>query len=246
MHANIPRQKDVEFNNPLAPKWPKGNTTQQTKSTSIEGTNERPKTKEKIEKNAREQQFEEGMRKRLAKFGFQENQIEGMVNPKDELEQGKSSAKPLPWIPTQEPTYVKVHKDHLAIDTLIYYNIPYEIDRSDPNYIIILSEMGPRETEILFEHTRRLRNRGASLLLENRNADKRPEHAWVGRRTRRNSLPSLHKNSDNIPPMVREFSPAQDDFEAKPKASRKFTAGARVETAKSYGEATDADRRQNE
>jgi hypothetical protein len=27
------------------------------------------------------------------------------------------------------PIYVKVHKEHLAVDTLIYYDIPYELDR---------------------------------------------------------------------------------------------------------------------
>ncbi|KAJ4356232.1 uncharacterized protein N0V89_004262 [Didymosphaeria variabile] len=66
--------------------------------------------------------------------------------------------------PLRFPTYVKVSKEHLAIDTLLYYDIPYEVDRADPNYIIIVREMEPHETEVLFQHTRRLRSRGRSRL----------------------------------------------------------------------------------
>jgi hypothetical protein len=55
-----------------------------------------------------------------------------------------------------QPTYAKVHRDHLDLDTLHYYDIPYDID-SDPNYLVVLREMNQRETDVLFEHTRRLR-----------------------------------------------------------------------------------------
>jgi hypothetical protein len=68
-----------------------------------------------------------------------------------------------------QPTYVKASKEHLAIDTLLYYDVPYEVDRTDPNYIIILRELKPIETEALFEHTRRLRSR---LLVEERREEK--------------------------------------------------------------------------
>ena len=43
--------------------------------------------------------------------------------------------------------------------------------------------MDTKETEILFEHTRRLRTRGTSrLLIEERSDHGKPEYAWVRRR----------------------------------------------------------------
>jgi hypothetical protein len=54
------------------------------------------------------------------------------------------------------PTYAKIHQDYLEIDTLHYYDIPYEI-YSDPNYLIVLRELSQEQIDVLFEHTRRLR-----------------------------------------------------------------------------------------
>jgi hypothetical protein len=90
------------------------------------------KQKEEEEKAAKEKQekeLEEAMRKRLAHFGFQDNQIQAMIKPEEaaRLQQGMSPANPLRLAP--QPTYVKVSKEHLAIDTLVYYDIPYEVDR---------------------------------------------------------------------------------------------------------------------
>lgn len=68
-------------------------------------------------------------------------------------------------------------------------------DQTDPNYIIILREMEPRETEILFEHTRRLRSRGSTrLLIEERHDHGKPEYAWVRRRKPSRS-PSRRRSS---------------------------------------------------
>jgi hypothetical protein len=88
---------------------------------------------EKEKKEQQEKQLEEEMRKRLAHFGFQDNQIQAMIKPDEapRLQPGLSPANPM-RLPVQ-PTYVKVHKEHLAVDTLHYYDIPYEFDRvSDP------------------------------------------------------------------------------------------------------------------
>ncbi|KAF2471993.1 uncharacterized protein BDR25DRAFT_302804 [Lindgomyces ingoldianus] len=144
---------------------------------------------EKEKKKKQEQELEDQMRKRLAHFGFQENQIQAMIKPEEaaKLQQqqaltaGMSPLNPLRL--THQPTYVKVHKDHLAIDTLLYYDIPYEVDPGDPNYIIILREMDSKETEILFEHTRRLRSKHSTrLLIEERHDHGKPDYAWVRRR----------------------------------------------------------------
>lgn len=84
---------------------------------------------EKTAKTKKEKELEEEMRKRLAHFGFQDNQIQAMIKPEDaaKLQQGMAPSNPLRL--THQPTYVKVHKEHLSVETLLYYDIPYEIDR---------------------------------------------------------------------------------------------------------------------
>jgi hypothetical protein len=98
-----------------------------------------------------EHKVHEEISARLRRFGFQENQIEAINAPKDHASRTENVRN--------QPTYSKVNKEYLAVDTLLYYDIPYEIDHTNPNYIIIMREMEPRELEVLFEHTRRLRSR---------------------------------------------------------------------------------------
>lgn len=180
------------------------------------------KQKEKQEKAAaekkkKEEEFEADMRKRLSQFGFQENQIQAMIKPEKahELPVGLSPANPIEQHHhhhhTHKPTYVKVHRDHLAVETLTYYGLPWEWDRvssrphhssnkkhsnrdrtqqTDTDYIIILREMDPRETDILFEHTKRLRTKTTEtrlLIQERRDRDGKPEYAWVRKRSKSKS-----------------------------------------------------------
>lgn len=75
------------------------------------------------------------IQERLKKFGSQENQIRTTLKPE--------SAKDLPvglrpgnrcklnhlHDHDHKPTYVKVHRDHLATETLTFYGLPWEWDR---------------------------------------------------------------------------------------------------------------------
>ena len=56
------------------------------------------------------------MRKRLAQFGIQDNQIQQGLTPHNQLRLAP------------QPTYAKVHRTYLDVETLHYYNIPYEYD----------------------------------------------------------------------------------------------------------------------
>ncbi|KAK0851287.1 hypothetical protein LTR03_004074 [Friedmanniomyces endolithicus] len=60
------------------------------------------------------------------------------------------------WYRGYRPTYAKVHRKYMSEETLKYYSLPYEIDRNDWDYIIILREMNQYDMAVLFEHTRRL------------------------------------------------------------------------------------------
>ncbi|KAL1637269.1 hypothetical protein SLS58_009360 [Diplodia intermedia] len=79
---------------------------------------------------------------------------------------GEASARSRPNSPTQnhKPNYVKVHREHLSLDTLFYYDLPFEFDRADPNYIIILRELNEKLTDTLFGHSREHRRNLPSLI----------------------------------------------------------------------------------
>lgn len=113
---------------------------------------------EKTKKREEEQKLDRAMRERLAEFGYNDNQIQSMVTLEDQ-QKGKGLA-PIPEQLDPPPTYAKIHSRYLDIETLHYYDLPYELDTTDPSntYIIVLREnLSQRETEVLFEHTRRLK-----------------------------------------------------------------------------------------
>ncbi len=160
--------------------------------------------KKKKEAKEEEERLEDEMRRRLSKHGYTYDQIERMI--KDKKDEPVSKTTTTTTMVRQNlgparPTYAKIHRDFLSIDTLTYYDIPYEYDRvsgtdreahgsgtdlveqEDRNFIIILREMDKYETEVLFEHTKRLR--GGKLLLEPPKKEK--DYAWYRKRDRSSS-----------------------------------------------------------
>ncbi|KAL8993869.1 MAG: hypothetical protein Q9169_006024 [Polycauliona sp. 2 TL-2023] len=55
------------------------------------------------------------------------------------------------------PTFIKCHKKHLCPETLDTYNLPWCWDEGDPNYVIVKKWLTEVDQDILFEHTRKLR-----------------------------------------------------------------------------------------
>ncbi|PVH95033.1 hypothetical protein DM02DRAFT_675778 [Periconia macrospinosa] len=153
-----------------------------------------------LKKNKDDEQarLEDEMRKRLALFGFQENQIQAMINPEKQHTMpppppGMTPNNPMRFTqPFHQPTYAKVHKKYLSVETLMYYDIPWQYDRINPDYIILLQEMDRKETDVLFEHTRRLRALSNSKLHEEESADKRRHYAGL-----RGSQRSLSKQKSS-------------------------------------------------
>ncbi|KAI9700169.1 MAG: hypothetical protein M1820_006837 [Bogoriella megaspora] len=132
--------------------------------------------KEKEEKEA-EEKAEELMAKKMRKAGYTESEIKAALHPDKKKHHKQEKVN----VVFNQPTYPKVHKDYLSVDTLIYYNLPYEYDKGDPNYIIILREMDRHETDVLFAHTRRLKEGGRRLLIEEKKPEKK--YAWVRRKS---------------------------------------------------------------
>ncbi|OJD38859.1 macro domain-containing protein [Diplodia corticola] len=80
--------------------------------------------------------------------------------------QARASVRSRPNSPTQNyiPTYVKTHRKHLSLDTLFYYDLPFQFDSADLDFIIITRELNKEQTELLFEHSRRHRGNLPSLI----------------------------------------------------------------------------------
>ena len=84
--------------------------------------------KDKADKKAKEEEMEEEMRKRLSKHGYTYDQIERMISDKKEETTSKTTTIVTTRGGNQRPTYAKIKREFLSIDTLSYYDIPYEID----------------------------------------------------------------------------------------------------------------------
>ncbi|KAJ5977108.1 hypothetical protein N7501_000450 [Penicillium viridicatum] len=56
-----------------------------------------------------------------------------------------------------KPNWIRCHRKHLLPDTLIAYNLPWDWDEDDTNYIIIKKWINEEVQEQLFNHTRRIR-----------------------------------------------------------------------------------------
>lgn len=56
-----------------------------------------------------------------------------------------------------KPTYIKVHRKYLSPDTLDAYDLPWEWDDRDSNYIVIKRWINEKDQDKLFAHTSRLR-----------------------------------------------------------------------------------------
>lgn len=87
---------------------------------------------EKRKKKEEKEKFENEMRERLRKFGYTEKQIDIMVDEEKATkwkEQRTETTEVKIWRENRAPVYPKVHRDYLSVDTLIYYDIPYEFDK---------------------------------------------------------------------------------------------------------------------
>lgn len=74
------------------------------------------------------------------------------------------------------------------------------IELQDPNYVIVLREMSQRETDVLFEHTRRLRSHHSDrLFIEADGRDRRgkKEYAFVRKPSRSRSRSDVGRGDRN-------------------------------------------------
>lgn len=87
-----------------------------------------------------------------------------------EYERTRPYGRPRPPLPppplgpaynATRPTYMRVARKYVDVDTLLRYGIPWEIDSTDPDYFILLKYMDELELDMLFDHAKISRDRNA-------------------------------------------------------------------------------------
>lgn len=138
------------------------------------------------------------MRKHLAKCGYAPNQIETIIEMESlkitnetsgtmvHRPRNSATGKVVPGVRAQ--VYPKIRRQDIAEETLKYYKLEWEYSRDDPNYIVILQEMTEKETDVLFAHTERLREKGGGRKIltieERKDKGREPELLLVRRKSK--------------------------------------------------------------
>lgn len=106
------------------------------------------KEKEKKEKEEREKEYKKRLEEDLRRSGMDDRQIAAVLKKDKETEAGR-------------PTYTRMARKYLSIETLNTFRIDYTFDQ-DPDYILIKRWVPEYEQDVLWNHTREIRDRRAS------------------------------------------------------------------------------------
>ncbi|KAI1121420.1 hypothetical protein F5Y10DRAFT_282497 [Nemania abortiva] len=117
---------------------------------------------EETEKRKRDEEYKRRMREQLLKSGINEQEIDSILTGnrtgnryetkgKERAERGVSIEDD-----NTRPTYTRMSRRHLSLETLRVYNIDYDLDQ-DPDYVLIKRWVPEPEQDQLWRHTRALR-----------------------------------------------------------------------------------------
>ncbi|KAK1975505.1 LOW QUALITY PROTEIN: hypothetical protein LZ30DRAFT_808084 [Colletotrichum cereale] len=173
--------------------------------------------KEKREKEEREKEYQRRLQEDLLKSGLDEKAITAIL--KKEKIPELHSHKPNPnqantlLVAGSRPTYTRMARKHLSIETLRTYHVEWELDvvrkdyptvasgqyllTHDPDYVLIKRWVPEWEQDTLWRHTRSLREKRSSKLvleIEDKKSHRHePEFEWVRKKSdrKRSKSPAL-------------------------------------------------------
>ncbi|KAM0268695.1 hypothetical protein ACHAQH_009931 [Verticillium albo-atrum] len=159
---------------------------------------------EEKEKAEREKEYKRRLQEDLINSGVDEKHIAAILKKEKVPDKSKMPVpRPQPQVPIgnemARPTYTRMARRHLSIETLRTYRIEYELDQ-DPEYVLIRRWVPEWEQDTLWKHTRDVRDkRSGRLLLEVGDRDKRRDHddpkfEWVRKKggdRKRSKSPAL-------------------------------------------------------
>ncbi|CAD6566185.1 MAG: hypothetical protein ASARMPRED_008581 [Alectoria sarmentosa] len=122
------------------------------------------KAKKDKEKKEADEEFRERVKKTFGQAGYDEESIEKILKKGEKGEKGEKGkehgkGKEIKIKDLTRPTYIKVHRKHVSPETLDEYNLPWEWDERDSNYIVIKQWIPEQDQIVLFDHTKKLRER---------------------------------------------------------------------------------------
>lgn len=157
------------------------------------------KEKEKKEKEEREKEYKHRLEDDLRKSGMDERQIAVILKKEQAVD-------------TNRPTYTRMSRRHLSIETLNRYRIDYEFDvvrghtiyhpnlmsnmKQDPDYLLIKRWVPESEQDILWTHTREIRERRSQKVIlsieekKHHHHHSEPEFEFVRKKKERRPSPS--------------------------------------------------------
>ncbi|GAB0137815.1 hypothetical protein EsDP_00006068 [Epichloe bromicola] len=127
--------------------------------------------KEKLQKDQEEKEYKRRMQEDLLKSGLDEKAIAAILEKKKVPEAIESK---------QRPTYTRMARRHLSIETLRTFHVDFDID-FDPEYILIKRWVPEWEQDQFWRHTKFVREKRSSILLieEKRSRRLEPDFEWV-------------------------------------------------------------------
>ncbi|ROT37040.1 hypothetical protein SODALDRAFT_335257 [Sodiomyces alkalinus F11] len=148
--------------------------------------------REEKEKEEREKEYQRRLQEDLIQSGLDEKHIAAI------LKKEKIPEKPAPTPPAEatRPTYTRMARKHLSIETLRTFHIEYELD-IDPEYVLIKRWVPDWEQDTLWKHTRGVREKRSSRLLlevgDKRSGREDPKFEWVRKKSdrKRSKSPAL-------------------------------------------------------
>ncbi|KAJ9662598.1 hypothetical protein H2198_001270 [Neophaeococcomyces mojaviensis] len=123
--------------------------------------------KEKAKKKKEEDEFQARMREKFLRAGYSTDYIDDIMEEKKQLVRSSSqrNKENRLAIDIRRPTYIRVQVRDLLPETLDYYQIPWEYDRSDREYIIIKEYISHEFQQELFRHTEKIYKRRETKLI---------------------------------------------------------------------------------
>ncbi|KAJ0339980.1 hypothetical protein KNSL1_011775 [Colletotrichum chrysophilum] len=173
--------------------------------------------KEKKEREDREREYKRRLQEDLIKSGLDERAIAAILKKEKIPEPPKPKPAPVDHalVAAQRPTYTRMARKHLSIETLRTYRVEWELDTvsdlkvsiffrnasahisQDPDYVLIKRWVPEWEQDTLWRHTRALREKRSSKLvleIEDKKSHRHePEFEWVRKKNdrKRSKSPAL-------------------------------------------------------
>ncbi|KXH62651.1 hypothetical protein CSAL01_01217 [Colletotrichum salicis] len=154
--------------------------------------------KEKKEKEEREKEYQRRLQEDLRKSGLDDKAIAAILKKEKIPEPPRQ--RPVKHdhalVPANRPTYTRMARKHLSIETLRTYQVEWEMD-VDPDYVLIRRWVPEWEQDTLWRHTRSVREKRSSKLvleIEDKKPHRlEPEFEWVRKKSdrKRSKSPAL-------------------------------------------------------